>query len=184
MPYEVRFSDANLQAYLKKVGPEIKKNVITAVNSTTAFGLKTVKTELPKRTGNLRNTYSQRKIGELAREIFSYSSYADSVEFGSKSRTIVPKRAKMLTIPLRGSVLTSTKSQIKKSSLDRLFRELKKIGKTKKTPRQVFDEVGIALAKKARLPARPGQYRVRDKILPMVRMEFMTNIKKALQDAI
>jgi len=70
----------------------------------------------------------------------------------------------MLTIPIRDDVLTETTGQIKKSALDRLFRELRNPGERSRW--DIYQEVGIILAKKSEIKAKKGGYRIRDKIIP------------------
>ena len=155
----------------KKMVPKISK----ALDATVAYGLREIKSGLPKRTGHLRGSYLQKpSAGLLTRTIFSDSQYAIANEEGARPHTIVPKRAKMLLIPLRDEVLTGTKAQIKKSSVDKLFNQLKK--KRGRTNRQIFDEVGIALAKKANIPAIRGNHKIRDVFIPKIANKLESEI--------
>ena len=151
----VVFNDKELQRFVSGIEKKAAPLFDGAVNKTTAFTLRLVKTTLPKRSGNLRGSYMQKKIAKLTRRVFSPLKYAENIESGSRSKIIRPRRAKILTIPLRRSVLTSTRAQIKQSSLNTLFRRLK--NKKGKTSRQIQNEVGIALAKKANIGPIRGQ---------------------------
>ena len=88
-------------------------------------------------------------------------SYSALVEDGGIRKEIKPKRAKWLTIPIGDKALVRSKSQIKKSSLDKLF---KQVGFVKGTPKiyskvkgktvsDIFKETGIVLTKRSK-PAR------------------------------
>lgn len=188
MNYSIYIEDKNFVDYLKKNIRELANNIQRAVDNTAAFGLTETKTTLPKRTGNLRRTYLQRKTGAFTREIYSNSQYANALEFGSKAHTITPKRAKWLTIPTKDSVLTSTRSQIKKSSLDNLF---SKVGFSKKgtiyskvrgkTVGDIFDEVGVRLAKKANIPAQRGKFYLRDRVNPKIANKLSSEMDIAIR---
>jgi len=183
MTYDIRFDDSGLKAYLAAASKEVKAGVIQAVNKSAEFAKQTVTIELPKRAGLLRKSYLVYKTGELSREVRSTLAYADALEFGSKAKTIRPKRSKMLTIPLNKSVLVNSGAQIKKSSLDRLFRELKDKKNRKKNRSQIYQEVGIALAKIARIPAQPGKFYLKNKVIPKVDVYYLKEVMAALNKA-
>jgi hypothetical protein len=162
----VVFQDQEFQKFFAKVKAKSPKLLSKAVDRTTAFSLREIKEDhIPKRTGNLRGSYTQKAIDPITREIFSNSKYAPVIEFGGKARTVRAKPGKRLTIPIKKDVLTSTRSQIKKSSLDKLFRRLKK-RRRGETAGDVMQDVGIVLAKKAKIKAKPGQFNIKKKTTP------------------
>lgn len=178
----VTIDDEELKQLIKKNIDTLAPEFDRAVKESTAYGLKETKSDMPKRTGNLRQSFQQRKIGALSREIYSESQYAAAVEDGAAAHVVRPKRAKMLTIPLRDSVLTSTKSQIKKSALDRLFRMLNK--RNGKTKREIYQEAGIALAKQARIPRRKGKFILKTKTVPKIDRDLDSRVNKVLEEAL
>lgn len=160
---EVRFDKKQVEMFLKKAQSNSGRLLSDAINKTSAFGIRKVKEELPKRTGNLRGSYQVKKMGKFESEIFSKSPYSNAIEFGSKARVIRAKQGKRLTIPIKKEVLTSTRSQIKQSSLNKLFSRLKN-KKRGETSGDIMRDVGIILAKKAKQRARKGQFNIRDKV--------------------
>jgi hypothetical protein len=167
----IKFEDKKMKAWLDRVIKKSPERLDSAVKLTTAESLGLFKRILPKRTGLLRKSYLSRRIGPATYRIFpgvgEKLQYANAVEFGAAAHTIVPKRAKMLTIPLRDDVLVGTKARISQSALNRLFRELN--NRKGRTKREIYDEVGIALALKANIPARRGQRNIEKKIAPQTR---------------
>lgn len=163
----VVFQDQEFQKFFAKVKAKSPKLLSKAVDHTTAFSLRKIKEDhIPKRTGNLRGSYTQKAIDPITREIFSNSKYAPVIEFGGKARTVKAKPGKhALTIPIKKSVLTTKTKQIKKSSLDKLFRRLKK-RRRGETAGDVMQDVGIVLAKTANLKAKPGQFNIKKKTKP------------------
>ncbi len=173
----VVFDDKEIKKFVSAIERKGPKLLETAVNKTTSFGLKKVTDTIPKRTGNLRGFYQQRKTGQLERLIFSKLKYAEGIESGFRAKTIRTKRKKALTIPIKKSVLTSETKQIKKASIDKLFRRLKK--RKGKTSRQIMEEVGIVLAKKANIPRIRAQRNFERVITPATENRLRFNVIKA-----
>lgn len=170
--------DSGLRDSLERLVREAPGAVDSALRVVAIQGLREIKTGLPKRTGNLRRTYNYRKTGVHQFTIASNSRYADVVENGARAHTVYPKRAKMLTIPLRDSVLTGTRAQISKPALSRLFAAIRKGGRP---AGEIYQSVGIALAKRANIPARKGSHFLRDKIGPSLQRAIETEILRAIR---
>lgn len=182
MSFSFKFEDEEVKKLvnenIKQFGPKLDD----AVKSTTADGLRIVKEDLiadrHKRTGSLVKSYSQRKIGNLAREIYSNLAYAESLESGYAAHTVYPKRAKFLTIPVSKSAQTKTGAQISKGSLDKLFNALKR-GATMQEAGAVS---GVVLAKKANIPAFSGTKMIQKKTGPKIADILDRNVKKAIEE--
>ena len=174
----VVFDDREFKKFFATLQTKAPKELPQVVNRTTASTLREIKgVFLPKRTGNLRGSYQQRKIDDLSREIFSDSRYAPVIEFGGKARTVFAKPGKhSLTIPIKDSVLTNSKSQIKKSALDTLFRRLKQRRKGENS-RDIMQNVGIILTKSAKLKAKPGQFNIKKKAVPFAEKRLFKEVK-------
>lgn len=162
----VEFQSKKIDLFLLNLEKGRKRPLSEAVARTTIFGLKKTKETLPKRSGNLRQSYMQKKNSELEREIFSRLPYARRIEFGGRRKPVTPKRAKVLTIPIKDTALTKSKSQIKKGKLDTLFRRL---GKAKPKRRlAVMKSVGIILAKAAKAAWIKPQKNIEREVKPAV----------------
>lgn len=179
MNAKIDFNDKEFKRFIQATDIKRVPIMVETVKKTTQFALRLTKETLPKRTGNLRGSYFQKKIDKLEREVNSKSQYAEGIEVGFKSKTIRPKRAKILTIPIKKSVLTPTGAQIRQGALNRLFNRLKNPGG--KTQRQIFDQVGIVLAKKARIPAIKGQKNFKLIILPKTQKKLELNLFKSVK---
>ncbi len=167
--FDMRVDTSQMDAAMRNIAEGIKADIQQSLNVAAAYTIAQIKTDLPKRTGNLRRQYMISKPSKYVRLVSTPSKYADTVEYGrnGNGRMIYPRTPhKMLTIPIKDSVLTATKAQIKKSSLDQLFRELgEPNGRTK---RQIMNDVGIILCKKARMSTiKPGLHLTK-KTLPKV----------------
>lgn len=175
MTTTIIFRDKEVRAFLKKAERESPKLVIKALNRTAIFGIKQTKKILPKRSGNLRQSYQISALSKESRLIAQtkLKAIGEGIESGFKAKTIRPRRKKALTIPLRDSVLTSTRAQIKKSALAKLKKNLK--NRRGRSSRQIFNEVGIVLTRKARIPRIPGQFNFRDRIAPST-LKFMNRV--------
>lgn len=175
----MQFEDQEFKRFFKTVETKSPPLLQKSVNITTALTLKGMKQRfLPKRSGNLRGSYRQRKLDQLEREIFSDSRYAPVIEFGGRARTVHAKPGKRLTIPIRPNVLTSTKAQIKKSALDKLFARLKN-RQPGETQWSIMQDVGIVLAKKANLPRRKGQRNIERNAKPFAENMLVRQVKLA-----
>lgn len=169
------------------LGKNTQSAITQAVNKAAAQGMRKIAEEMPKRTGLLRKSWRLSSPSIYSRLIRSISQYANTVEFGrTGGKTIYPKAPrKRLTIPIKDSVLTDTKAQIKKSALDTLFRRLKKPGK--KTQWQIMEETGILLLKSAKMSRIKGQYILRDRVRPhisdVINAEMETAIRQAIREA-
>lgn len=178
--FTIEIDKRQLEAYLKKNAAKIPNNLDKAVTATTVFGLREVKTKFPKRSGQARRSFVQRKIRRAEREIFSTLAYVKAIEDGARAHTIKPKRAKFLTIPLNKNV--RTKTRIKQSALNKLFRELKnRKGRTKK---EIFDQVGVALAKKARIPRLVGKKIIQRRVLPRLIRKLNLEVARAIRKTV
>ena len=114
------------------------------LDRTQAYALLKIKSELPKRSGNLRRSYLSLKTGKLQRLLeSSLPAQADTLEGGRKGRTIYPKRGKFLVIPISDSVMNQSRSG------------MKKLGK--KQFQTAVKNGDIILAKKVVQRALPGQ---------------------------
>jgi len=162
----VVFADENWNKFINKLTTEFKPKAIGIVNRSAQFAKRNIVELYPRRTGQLRNSYNAKKTDDLSYIVQSSldPKRSDGFEDGTRAHTIYPRRAKMLTIPLRDDVLVSTRSRISKPSLDKLFRLLKKRGE--KTLKEIYDEAGIVLTKKANIPAIPGKHIIRDRVTP------------------
>jgi hypothetical protein len=175
----VVFDSREIDRFVNDIEKKAAPLLAGVINKTTAISLRLVKTTLPKRTGNLRGSYQQKKVDKFARLISSPLKYAENIELGSKARTIKAKHAKVLTIPIKESVLTSTRAQIKQSSLNTLFRRLKK--RKGKTSKEIQDEVGIILTKTARRKAIQGKLFFERIIQPKTQNVLNQEVIKAAQ---
>jgi hypothetical protein len=181
--FNVTVDDRELKAFIKNAGPDLVRKLDVAVNRTTASGLRVIKTALPSRSGSVRQSYKQRRIGSMTREIYSEYIPAIVLDQGTeKAYTVRPRRAKMLTIPIDESVKTRG-GQIKKGALDRLFRMLKgrKKGVSKK---QIFDSAKIVLAKEARIPKKTGKHHVERILVPFLESDLNRNVQAAVDEVI
>ena len=186
--YSITTDIDNVSRALKEATSKAVPAFSKGLNAVTARGLRTVKESLGKRTGNLRSSYQQRQVDTLVRSIFSELKYARANEEGAAPKTIYPRRAKFLTIPLNDSVLTSTKAQISQTALNRLFSELKKSTKGMHlTPEQrqalrysIMQRVGIILAKKANIPAIRGRYTLRDIVVPAITADLTQTMNQVI----
>jgi hypothetical protein len=185
--YDVRIDDKQLLEYMVALGKKTQSAIDQAVNKAAAQGMRKIAEEMPKRTGLLRKSWRLSSPSQYSRLIRSDSRYASVVEFGrTGGKRIYPRPPrKMLTVPIKDSVLTNTKSQIKKSALDTLFRRLKKPGK--KTQWQIMEETGILLLKSAKMSRIKGQFILRDRIRPhisdVINAEMESAIRKAIKEA-
>ena len=151
----------------------IKTRYPKIVKETAIFGFRQIKTKYPKRSGFARKSFQLASLTPISYEIASKAPQVAVLENGAKAHTIRPKRRKFLTIPIKNSV--RTKTGIKQSALNKLFKELKSRGKKGKTTREVFQDVGIVLAKKANIPAR--------RALKPLEREFVPIIDKKMLDS-
>jgi hypothetical protein len=159
----VEFDDKEIKKFLNRLEKNVPRKLKTLVEQTAQFGLREIKETLPARTGNARNRYRSNKINDYSYYLRNDEvKYLEGLESGFKARTVRPKRGKFLTIPTDDSVLTPTRARIKKMSKAG-FRKAVKSGK-------------IVLAKKANLPARPGNWYFRDKIKPSVQARLRRSI--------
>lgn len=177
----IEFQDKNMRKFLTELAVKSPKELTLVVKRTTAVTLRAVKEKfLPKRTGALRQSYMSKKVDDLTADIFADSKlkYANAIEFGDDPRIVKAKPGKFLTIPLRPEVLTSTKAQIKKSALDKLFARLKN-RKSGETRGDIMQSVGVALAKEANLPRRKPQRNIQLKAKPFAEKRLAREVKLA-----
>jgi len=158
---------------IDRIKKDIKKLYPQAIKKTAIFGFKEIKTKYPKKSGFARQSFQLASLTPTSYKIESKAPQVAVLENGSKAHTIRPKRKKFLTIPIKNSV--KTKSGIKKSALNKLFKELKTRGKKGKTTRDVFQNVGIVLAKKAKIPARKARKPLEKIFSPLIDIEMKKN---------
>ena len=96
-----------------------------------------------------------------------------AIEFGANAHTVVPRRAKMLTIPIRNNVVTKG-GQISKPALSKLFAMLK--NRKGRSTREIYESAGIVLAKKANIPALPARKIIENQVVPKISNQFEKNI--------
>lgn len=173
----IEFDAKGLETDLKNDQKFISDTITSVIKQTTVYGLREIKTNIYKRSGFLRGAYTAKKTGVDQYLLWAGDAekvkYADSLEFGSPAHTVLPKRKKFLTIPLRDDV--RTKTGIKKGALDRLFKDIgfsgggKMYSKIKGlSVRDVFDKDGIALARKAKIPAYTGSHVLTNVVAPRI----------------
>lgn len=180
--FSVSVDDKQLKAFLQKVKDKIPQALQNVVKDTAIMAKRQVSTDLPKRTGALRRSFRISKVDGLHREVTSILPYASLVEGGGIRPEIKPKRAKFLTIPLRDSVLTSTKAQISQTALNNLFKQLN--NRKGRTNRQIFEETGIVLAKKAKAVRIKGGHQLERIVTPKVQAYFEDRINKAVDEVL
>lgn len=180
--FRVTIQDEDLRDALKNIGEEAVASVDGAVRQTAIWGLSEIKRTWPKRSGGSRESFGYQKTGKFSFTISSDYKPVLAVDQGAPAHTIYPRQAKMLTIPIRKDVLTSTGSQIKQSALNKLFSSLKK--RNGRSVRQIFDEAGIVLAKKAKIPRLPARNLIRDIYVPKIGDELEKNVADAIERAL
>jgi len=177
--FNTSFDNEATQKWLNKYSSQLPKIGGNAVNRTSVFGLNEVKGSngVSKKGGDLRSSYKIQKNSPISHTIFSPLKYADGVESGYEKHDVVPKAGHtFLTIPLHPNV--RTKKGIKKSAMNRLFKNIGYSKHAKKlytkgdlkdnTVKEVFDFVGVALARKVTIPKYGGTHKIRDIILPKI----------------
>jgi hypothetical protein len=180
LSFEVKFEDKQVRAFFKRASTKLDKVLETSLRKTAIYGISEIPNTLPRRTGNLRGSYTIKKKNRFERLLFSsLPAQAETLESGRKARVIYPKRGKFLTIPTTDSVLTPTRSHIKQLS-DSAFKKALKKRKHKRYG-------DIVLAKKAVQKAIPGKFYIKKKLTPKVDKfllkETEKNIKKVLNNA-
>jgi hypothetical protein len=186
--FVITIDDKDVKNWLKKAGDKVPMEAKKALNNTALFTKRNLSENLPKRSGLLRKSYQIKTINNFSKEVGTSIRYAHLVEEGGIRPAVYPKRAKRLTIPINDKVLVGTKSQISKSSLNFLF---KQVGITKnnvlyskvkgQSPYQGMQKAGIILAKKSKQATIKGTHTIKNKVLPKVQEYFNQEIKKAME---
>lgn len=173
MSYNITIDDRALKKALDRAERDLPKSIEKAVNNTAIKSLSKVKTELPKRSGNLRRSYSSQKVtgDKFARRLVSATpKIADTLEQGRGPRTIKPKRGRFLTIPMNDSVLIPSKARIKKLG--------------KKQFQSAVKNGDIVLAKQVSQPRWAGKKTLSKRVLPYtdrtLKRELQVQIGRAL----
>ena len=89
--FKAEFDHATVDAWVEKHQKELPKLVSTTINNVSAFGLSTLRRDLPKRSVLLANSYTVKKESPIQHVILSPSKYADGLEFGYKAHIVTPK---------------------------------------------------------------------------------------------
>jgi hypothetical protein len=168
----LKYKDTEIKKFISTLTRKNPKALEKSINDSALFAIRSIKEkDIPKRTGTLRKSYfikTKTKFSKLITTKQNKLRYASAIEFGRKSRTIRPKRGKFLVFPLDGSVMTSTKSRMRKLS-STAFKEGVKRGK-------------IGLARKVRQKRVKGQFNIRDKTRPktmaFLRKKIISEYKK------
>jgi hypothetical protein len=152
--------------FLNKLEKELPKNVKIAINETTIKGFRVAVENTPKRTGIGRKTW--RKVLKNNSGIIQTNSIPlVSLENGRKATTITPKRSKILVFAIDKKAQQVNTFQIKKSSKDKFFKIVGKLGIKKAS-----EKTGITIARKVNQPARTGTHFVQNKIVPVIQNIF------------
>jgi len=165
-----------------KLLPLLEKDI----NETTIFALRRTKETVRRRSGNTANSYRDRKLGRLSKEVYSTLASAKALEDGSKPHVIKPKPGrKYLTIPLNDSVLTSTKAQIKRSAISKFWRVVKQAQKDDFSPFEAFQiaaqESGVAMAKKVNHPGFKGTKDIAKRVVPGVSKYLQNKVELSIR---
>lgn len=171
MSFDIKIKDRDLQKKIKRAQKETPKKIRGVVNKTARASITKLKTELPKRTGNLRRSYNIFSEGTFGKKIkSSMTTIADIVESGRRARTIRPKRGKFLFFPVDDSVMVPSKARMKKLGKKRFQKEIK--------------AGNIAVAKKVRQPKLKGQKNIEREVIPFTDKFFEKEMDNAFKDAI
>lgn len=174
----VTFDYSGLENRLNKDTEALDKMIESSVKLTAAYGLREIKTSINKRSGYLRQSYSAKKTGKTEYLLWPGDNakvrYADSLEFGSPAHPVKPRRRTFLTIPLRDDV--RTKTGIKVGAMRKLWQDLGYNKKAKKlypkiegkSVKDIFEKDGIALARKANIPAFKGTWVLTKLVAPKI----------------
>lgn len=106
----------------KQFPQDLKKQL----QSSTAYGLYLIKTQYPKgRSGEARKSFLSKKINDFSYQIYSKIIQTQVLEFGTKAHTVLPKRKKMLSIPIDKSVLVANGYRLKKMTMKQYWDNVK-----------------------------------------------------------
>ena len=186
---KIVYEAEELNRWLKKV-EKSPTHLARATKGTAIEGLAWIKKELPNKSGKLRQSLLAHKKNDLSYLIWhgrqtsnGKLKYPDHWEAGTKAHTVRPKRAKMLTIPLRKSVITARTQMIKtaaKRNLFNLLKTIKPVGRAETAA--VYDRAGIALALKARIPKKRGSWFYRDRGQPKLISIYKKHLTKQFKE--
>jgi hypothetical protein len=161
---------------LLDINSGIKREYPKVIKQTAIFAFKEIKTDYPKKSGFARQSFQLAGLTPTSYEVASKAPQVNVLENGSRAHTVRPKKRKYLTIPIKDSV--KTKSGIKQSALNKLFKELKKPKGRKKY--EIFKDVGIVLSKKANIPARKAKKPLAKIFVPKIDKEMIKNTNEML----
>jgi len=161
---------------LLDINSGIKREYPKVIKQTAIFAFKEIKTDYPKKSGFARQSFQLAGLTPTSYEVASKAPQVNVLENGARAHTVRPKKRKYLTIPIKDSV--KTKSGIKQSALNKLFKELKKPKGRKKY--EIFKDVGIVLSKKANIPARRAKKPLAKIFVPKIDKEMIKNTNEML----
>ena len=187
----VKFEKEELNQWLEHFTKRHRPELAEAVRKTAVKGLEIAKRELPGKSGMLKKSLLAQKNNDFSYLVWHGRNaangrlkYADVIEVGTRSSYVVaPKRRKSLLFGIHEKAMTKG-GFVKAGAKKRLFAELKKAKKNKKTRKQIFDEVGVVLLKPGQtvtIPKKRGRYIYRDRIQPKVLNYFKLEIYRALK---
>jgi hypothetical protein len=187
--FSVTIDNKQVNNWLAKNEKELPKLVQKVVNQTSAFGLSTLRLDLPKRSGNLRNSYTVKKEDPLTHVILSKSKYADGMEFGYKSHVITPKAGHKFLMFANNDGAANKDGSVKAAAAKNLW---KNIGVSKKgklyskvegidSVLSIFRWTGVSLARQTRIPAYAGAHTIQNTTLPKIDKYFMAKIIEGIR---
>lgn len=192
---DVSVDDKLLRSYLARLRRELPNALSLAVRQTGAYGLRVVASHSARSGGGeIAKSWRWRLgAGRLWGTLRSTHVVAGVQEYGKqpKKNLIKPLHGhKYLTIPLRRDVqvMTATGLQIKKSALNKFFRERARLMRrfrgssveraeyAKTATRLAGDKSGVILVKQARNVALPAKHTFSRKAAPKIQRFFEAKI--------
>ena len=180
--FDISVQDKNIRAFMNKMGEKAAEGIDKVVIKTSIYGLREIRSKYNKKTGQARSSFIMKKIDNSNMKIISNAPQVLALEYGSRAHTVKPRAPKkFLTIPIKDSVKTPKTRKIKKAALRKLFRELKAASKKKKTPYDVFQSVGIVLAKKADIPTFRARKPIQKIFVPKIQRKMTIEVKRLVR---
>jgi len=171
---------------LEKMSKELEKEFQVAVNTTTAYGLKELKTRIVKRTGALASSYKHMNVKPLQNVIYSGLRYAPEYETGASPKIINAKPGKMLVFPISQKGKTAkgllSYTQVRKY-FDVVAARKGKKGRQEKTLKEVAEGLGIAFAKSVNFPGYRGRHTISKTVGPMIQKRLNNELLSAVKRA-
>lgn len=185
--YDIKGVEKMLTTFTKRYPQEVSK----AVQDATIYGLRELKTTWNKRTGLSRKSFVHKMRGKFWGQISTNYTPVSVVNYGAKAHTVRPTEGKkFLTIPIGNKALVKSTSRIKAGSLDKLWSMVgvSKTGKLyskvkNKDLMQVFNDTGIVLARKAKIPALKGTRAIQKRYMPDIKNRLYSNLATAFRRA-